>query len=64
MERSPYKPFGFIYTYQGRRFAFDVLAETREQAEARAAAMSDAQCIGELCPQDHTTSDSMCLASI
>jgi hypothetical protein len=48
--------YGFKYRHNGRNYAFDILAETREDAEARLASLAKAECVGELRPQEnHTT---------
>jgi len=57
MEQS-LQPFGFEYEYQGKRFAFDVLAASKEEAESRVASMGKADSVGALHQQVNTTSDS------
>jgi hypothetical protein len=48
MTGSSYKTFGFEYKYQGRHFAFHVIADSQEEAEARVASMVTSKCAGQL----------------
>ena len=48
MTNSPLKNYGFTYKYNGKDFAFDVCAESEQEALARAAAMGSAKPFGEL----------------
>jgi hypothetical protein len=54
MKQSP-KSFGFNYQFGGRTFA--LLADTRDEAEARVAAMAHAKYVSELSPQPQNLSD-------
>lgn len=49
--------YGFEYEYEGHRFAFDVPAESEEEARGRAAAMSGAVFVGRLIPAQANDSD-------
>ena len=40
--------FGFEYEYAGKQYAAHMVAASREEAEARIAALSHAQFVGEL----------------
>jgi hypothetical protein len=42
------RSFGFEYEYDGKQYAFHIVAESREEAEGRAAALVRAQFVGEL----------------
>jgi hypothetical protein len=59
MENSPEKSFGFQYEHDGKSCMFDVIAATRQEAEARLSSMARAECVGEICemplpmPADH-----------
>jgi hypothetical protein len=48
MEHYSERSFGFEYEYEGTQYAFHIVAESREEAEGRLAALSHAQFIGEL----------------
>jgi hypothetical protein len=56
MTNSSDKTFGFEYEYQGRHFAFHVIAVSQEEAEARVASMVTSKCVGQLL---ESTTDSM-----
>jgi hypothetical protein len=42
------RSFGFEYEYEGKRYAFHIVAASQEEAEGRLAALIHAQFIGEL----------------
>lgn len=48
MTNAPFKSYGFNYEYNGKYFAFHVVAESEEDARSRAAAMGGAKFFGEL----------------
>lgn len=48
MENAPFKSFGFNYECDGKRYAFDILDVSEENAKRRAAAMANAEFVGEL----------------
>jgi hypothetical protein len=48
MKRSPDKSYGCEYVHDGRAFSFCILAESREEAEARLSSMAQARMVGEL----------------
>lgn len=48
MTITPLKSYGFNYKYYDKEYAFDVLANSIEEAECRVAAMSNATIFGEL----------------
>lgn len=48
MTNTPLKNYGFNYEYNGKEFAFHIVASTKEEALDRASAMRDARCVGEL----------------
>ncbi|MES2236825.1 MAG: hypothetical protein V4500_03610 [Pseudomonadota bacterium] len=48
MTNAPLKNYGFNYEYNGKHFAFDVVAESEDEAQARALAMRNAEFFGEL----------------
>jgi hypothetical protein len=49
MISSHYRPYGFTYDYDGRKYAFDILATSLGEAQGRAASMASAAYVGELC---------------
>jgi hypothetical protein len=42
------RSFGFEYEYEGKQFAFHIVAKSREEAKGRLAALIHAQFVGEL----------------
>jgi hypothetical protein len=48
MSNAPLRTYGFDYECMGRRFVFDVLAASPEEARDRVASMKDATFVGEL----------------
>lgn len=46
--QSPLKNFGFSYEYEGRHFAFHIVASSQQEAQARLSCMSGATLEGEL----------------
>ena len=48
MTETLLKAYGFEYPYRGKKFALHVEAESMSEAEARVAAMMQAQCVGAL----------------
>lgn len=53
---TPFKTFGFHYECDGKKYAFDLLAVSEENAKLRAAAMSNAVLDGELKHDDSDAS--------
>lgn len=48
MSETPYKSYGFEYSFNGKNYVLDVVASSVSEAEQRVAAMSSAKLIGEL----------------
>jgi hypothetical protein len=42
------EPYGFEYVHNGKGYAFHIVAESREEAEARPQSMAAATCLGRL----------------
>jgi hypothetical protein len=45
---SDLEPYGFTYEHEGKQFSFHIVANSREEAEARLQSMRTATCLGRL----------------
>lgn len=52
MIESPLKDYGFEYQFEGKTYSFTLRASSKEEAERRALAIKDAQCVGELVEEE------------
>lgn len=52
MMNTPLKNYGFNYEFEGKQFAFDIVAETMEQAKNKVLAMTSATLFGEMKEDD------------
>lgn len=64
MEHPREMTFGFEYEHEGRRFAFDLVASSLEEAMRRVASVAQASYVGKLHRHTDATPDSTYLSSI